>query len=89
MEKVFSKKSQSLRFDFIFLLALIGVGYIYSTITAGSLLGESLIGGAVFILPGVAYLGWRKPKKLEKNTTKLSSVWLVVRIFFRVYTGIQ
>jgi len=56
----------SKRTDFLILIGLVVVGYIYSRLTTGLYIGRDLFGAIIFCLPGTIYLGLRAPKPWKK-----------------------
>jgi hypothetical protein len=58
------------------------LAFLYSIATAGTFFGKSLIAGAVFILPCVTYLGWRKPKPWRKIVASALLFGLALGFFF-------
>lgn len=70
------------RIDLLVLCGLTALAFLYAVATAGTVLGKSLIGGAVFILPNVIYLGWRKPKPWRKIMAGALLFGLALGFFF-------
>jgi hypothetical protein len=54
------------RLDVLVLILLITMAFFYNTLVANTYLGKALLGGVVFIVPSIIYLGARQPKPWRK-----------------------
>lgn len=72
------------RIDLLVLCGITAVGFLYAVVTAGTVLNKALIAMAVFILPSVIYLGWRKPKPWRKIMAGALLFGLALGFFFEL-----
>lgn len=72
----------SKRTDLLVLCGLTALAFLYSVVTAGTVLGKSLLAGVFFILPSVTYLGWRRPKPWRKILASATLFGFCLGFFF-------
>src|SRR5262249_7749366 len=68
--------------DLLVLCGLTALAPLYARASAGTFLGKPLILGAVLMIPGGAYLGWRKRKPWRKITVSALLFGLCLGFFF-------
>lgn len=81
-DNTLGKNILAYRTDIIVLCILVVIASIFAVITSDTVLGKSLVAGAVFMLPPVAYLGYRKPKPWNKILISALIFGFALGLFF-------